>query len=918
MASGKHSRKRRKRKRSQSQSASPAELLAEARQLLARGDGRGALDRLRQAQHGDVAPEDLPLLLFCACTQRARQLARSGLDKEAAAMRARADGHRPAILIRTLPEEDLVRYLHYLDGADALAVYADCLSARPAVLQAERALADRLVIERCWDGLEVLDADHPLRRDAGSVMHGIEAMDAGEWERAADRLRGVPRRSPFAPWRVFCKAMTCFGAGDDRGLGRSLDLLPADFALAGTVAEWRRLCIGEGEGGPTRVRQALGTGGAAAEAYGDELRLALRGNERSRVLERLMTRLADALYPDEPLRARIDLLRIAGLATLRSDLPMQAVQGLARRLLPAERVPGVLAGIGLLRQQAAPDLWDPGPAAACLSHLAVELPGAADRALARGRVLEALARIGHRAVQPEYLPPRMDKALSELRIIRSEDPWMLFADLMEASLEADPENREGWRFLLDLLHGRRDAKPRQRSALERMAAHFPEDPDPWLELTALHYSSNAYRRAEQALAEARRRAPHDERILDLQAVGFLKSADQSRKSGRFARAAEDLRRAEDLGRSRLGTVPRVKRILLDVVSAGGDAVEVVAPHLEGLPPAAWLRILALLLHDLEENSHVKNVRPEMAGAVRGLLIRSVPAFDLLDPDEVVDLLAPLPPDLHILYGRLHVAPVLSEWWDALLRRLEGDALAAAFDILMDCGGRTAVRAEINRRLRGAKKLRRDPLLLLYLAAIRFLEGHDHDSRRFVEALDAAGPSGVGRLRAAAARLARFTRGILREALQKFDFELLDMPPPLFGDGPSSALSELLESLFGEPVPEPDPEPPDEPLLPQLLDALRDGLEDVPPVGPRQESLFDTEATRGIGALEDLLDRHLLRGMPATLLEDVAEIARADPEIHRNLDRIARECEAAGLRPGLTREARTLLFPRPGAGRRRGA
>ena len=412
--------------------------------------------------------------------------------------------------------------------------------------------------------------------------------------------------------------------------------------------------------------------------------------------------------------------------------------------------------------------------------------------------------------------------------------------------------------------------------------------------------------------------PHDERILDLQAVGFLKSADQSRKSGRFARAAEDLRRAEDLGRSRLGAVARVKRLLLEVVSAGGDAAEVVAPHLEPFGPAARLRTLALLLHDLEENSHVKNVTHEMVGAVKGLLARNVSAVDALDPDEVVDLLAPVPPDLDILYGRLQVAPVLAEWWVALMRGLDGDGLAAVFEVLMDCGGRTAVRAEINRRLRGAKKPDRDPLLLLYLAVIRFQEGQDHDSRRFAEALDAAAPSDSDRLRAAAARLARFTRGILREALQKFDFELLDLPPPLFGDGPPSPLSELLESLFDEPEPEPDPEPAGEPLLPQLLDALRDGLEDVPPVGPRQESLFDTEATRGIGALEDLLDRHLLRGMPATLLEDVAEIARAEPEIRRNLDRIARECEAAGLRPGLTREARILLFPRPGAGRRRGA
>ena len=66
-----------------------------------------------------------------------------------------------------------------------------------------------------------------------------------------------------------------------------------------------------------------------------------------------------------------------------------------------------------------------------------------------------------------------------------------------------------------------------------MAARFPDDPAPRLELATLHYSRNAYRRAEDALAEARERAPHDERILDLQAVGFLKSADRSRKNGRL-------------------------------------------------------------------------------------------------------------------------------------------------------------------------------------------------------------------------------------------------------------------------------------------------------------------------------------------------------------------------------------------------
>ena len=73
-----------------------------ARETLAEGDGRKALDLLRQAQHGDPAMEELPLLLFCACMQRARQLAEKGL-----AQGSRGDAGR----CRPVPD------LHFLPAA---------------------------------------------------------------------------------------------------------------------------------------------------------------------------------------------------------------------------------------------------------------------------------------------------------------------------------------------------------------------------------------------------------------------------------------------------------------------------------------------------------------------------------------------------------------------------------------------------------------------------------------------------------------------------------------------------------------------------------------------------------------------------------------------------------------------------------
>ena len=842
-------------------------------------------------------------------------------------MRSRAAQHQASISARTLPEDDLVLYLRHLDGADALETYADYLSTGPPLPQAERALADRLVVHRGREGLEALDVDHPLRRDAGLVARSVEAMDDGDWEGAAGLLQAVSRRSPFAPWRLFCKAMVCFGAGDDEGLRQAVDRLPEDFALSHTVAEWRRLCAGEGGGGPLEVRRALGTEGGVAAALAGEFIQAL-SRRTVRDVERSLADLAAALYPDDPIHARIDLLQIAGMAVLRDMLPAPAILGMARRLLPAGRVAGVTARIGLLIQRVSPDLWDPTPAAIYLDRLPVEFPRAPEQALARGRVFESLARTGHKAIEPDFLPPRKMQGLAALLGGRIEDPGMVFADLMMASLAADPANREGYLFLLDLLRGRTADKPRLRGILHEMAAHFPDDPAPWLELATLHYSRNAYRRAEDALAEARRRAPHDERILDLQAVGFLKSADQSRKNGRLVLAARDLERAGALGRPLLGLVLPVKDLLLEVVASGQDAAGIVIPRLESLPAGRQLRALALLVRDLEDNAHVRNVTPEMREALGKLLAGKAALAGALGPDEVVALLAPLPADFRILYDDLQVAPVLKTLWPTLMQRLEGERLIAVFDVLMDCGGRGPVRAEIDRRLRGPAKARRDPLLLFYLAVIRHLEGQDRDSRRFAEILKKADSSTRERLRAAAARLARHAHGLLRQALQEFDFELLDLPPfpSIFGGGLPS-LDELLP-LLGDEGPSLDDilggsarsartERRDELSIEGLLDAIAGGRTDAPPDGPSQGSLFDDEKiVDDLGQLEKHIDDTGVRGAPSPVLKDFVGDVRSEPGVRQALDRLARECEAAGLRETLSREAHTLLFPRKGRKRRR--
>ena len=924
-------RKRGNRKRSapaRAPRASPRRLLDQARELLAGGDGRKALDLIRQARDRDDSLAGLPLLSFCASMQRARQLAAKGMDREAATMRGRADGYRASMSLPALSEDEWVQYVRYLDGGDALAAYADHLDGGTSLPRVERVLADRLVVQRFWVALDVFDETHPLRRDAAAVRSGLHAMDAGDWARAASLLQGVPRRSPFAVWRLFCRAMVCFGAGDDDGLRRILDRLPDDFALARTVAEWRRL-VGRdaaGNGRPGAPKKPEDGNGRVAALAGELKRALHNGNVRA--AGTAIERLADALYPEDPARARIDLLEIAGLATLRDLLPGGAIERLSRRLLPADRVIGVAARILLARQQVVPAAWNPVPAVALAGVLPVEFPREQDRALARACVLEALARTGRAAMHPDFLPPEMEPDLTALLGRPVEDPGMVFVELMLASLEADPDNRDGYLFLLDLLRGQNAGKRRVQRVLQDMADRFPDDSTPWLELATLHYARNAYRQAEGALEEARRRAPHDDRLLDLQAVGFLKSAEQSRRKGRLALAVRDLERAGKLGRRVIESVLPAKWLLLEVVSGDTDTSATVARHLEGLPPGAQLRMLALLLRDLYDNHDVRNVRPEMAEAVWRLLADGISLAGECAPDEIVQVLAPLPAELDLLYDDRRVAATFRRWWPALLECVDGERLPAVLDVLMDCDGQHEVRVEIERRLRGVRKPRRDPLLLFYLAVIRYEEGSDHDARRFRDVLKKVDAPTRERLRSVAARLARHTEEPLRHALQTFDFEPLDEGPGPLGPGPPPAAVEAFLAALAEqfkaagaprgpaalqPFP---PDPGDPALVERFRRALSEEAPDAPPGAAQQAMLFDREIYDDLDRLDELIDDCRLRDEPPPLLRELAGNLRADPAARRELDRLARDCQTAGLRDRLTPELHALLFARKGKGKKR--
>ena len=96
-------------------------------------------------------------------------------------MRAQAARHREAIAVEALGDEDLILCIRYLEGADALAVYAEFLTSRPASPRVERALADLLVVRRWRGGLDALESVVAAWVDSPSPCHRkVRELSVGE------------------------------------------------------------------------------------------------------------------------------------------------------------------------------------------------------------------------------------------------------------------------------------------------------------------------------------------------------------------------------------------------------------------------------------------------------------------------------------------------------------------------------------------------------------------------------------------------------------------------------------------------------------------------------------------------------------------------------------------------------------------
>ncbi len=508
--------------------------------LIASGETREAVEAAKQVLK-ETRSHEAEGLVVSAYEARIAALSARGMHDEARALgavvRERFPAHRARLDAFT--RQSAVGFAGNIPAL--LAELATAVAPRRGEMEA--ILARELTDPRVLAESAVLPEDDPLKRAARDVCDLFTAVTSGPLaDGALDRLAGIPRRSPLAPWRLLIRAVDAFYRRQDAAVLANLSAIPLDSAPGRLVPMFRRL-VGAGEMPDDR---SLSVAAVLDQVSGGRARF-----------EKRLAGLGQALAAKDPNRALTALQDVLD-ATAQAPMPLRRVT-VATVLLHWLRVgldPAPLTQ-ALLRDRRDPDtvrllaealgragLWDDalvtwdrflnravdsrraplsGPEVCrVLLHMADLFPADHEELL---RVLEAGSEEElRRLIRTGALPPCFDRAR-----------------LLERALEADP-GPHVYRALVAHFAAR-DPRRAEAEARAWRRAH-PEDLEPVLHLMRAAERRGAERKALGFLAEAEaiNRVHPDVRGSRFRLL--LASAERRIRARKLAAAAADLDQVE--------------------------------------------------------------------------------------------------------------------------------------------------------------------------------------------------------------------------------------------------------------------------------------------------------------------------------------------------------------------------------------
>ncbi|MBC2695093.1 MAG: hypothetical protein HF982_07435 [Desulfobacteraceae bacterium] len=869
------------------------QLINQGKQFIEAGRSRDAISSLKLAIKKGAPTDDINSMLFRAYLLRETQLRQKGLNVEADSIHCQAATFMPTY--DKLSDMDMLAFMKGASIEDSISTYNGYIEQNSRSSAVEQYLAGQFLIHRQWDLLDNLDERVPLKKDAAPVFQAAEFMHSGDWESALACLKPVSRISPFAPARMFCIAMASFYNEDDSGMQRALSMIPKEFPLYGVVKKLKKnsvdlTCLWEG---PVNIEKRV------AEV------LEHLGKKRFKHTAEQLRSIAGLICPDDYDRTIFHLLELIWHFTKNNATSSYEYVRLIKRLLPENQSELLTAKTEYFEFDQ--PLRNTGQ---YLMHLDAEFPDREHARIAHAQILlHAVERIRKENFFVQSL--RCDFELhGPVLGITSDNPDKFMVEMTLKAIRMDPEHRRGYELLANLPRYSRQTKNLVEEGLIQMLDYFQDDAFPCLELSTIYYEKNAFRKAENILKEAMKRAPHDSRVIDRHVISLLISADNSIKRKKLHLASRDIEKADAL--SGKATLPLVveKQILFQlteqgqlslfdgkVVAGTGNIRSIIDRAVAHLSPFEQISTIVMLILDATGRfpEWDKKTFRELDIAFR----HYAKSIKDLSSAHIVSLLKPLSIKVRPLTRSRHIAGVILDRCKNILKYVDDVDIIPVLDILVDADLFKPALDEIKRRIKNARG-RIKGLLEFYQVAIRHLtENLFMDLKAFQKIKDKTPESDMESLRSAARRLAKHASGQLKSALESFDFT---MPIPSFGPmGDMTSPFDLFEDDFFMD----DDDEYDE------QDELENFFE-LPEAAKQNPGVFDQKVINSqldiiIKALEHFIDAAGIRGAPDFLIKElIKKMRKENPNMVKTFSTLGSLLDSEGI-SALSSEARIFLF-----------
>ena len=855
------------------------QLCVKGSQLLSRGNAGEALSFFKQVEKKAGRNDEIDAYLFNAYLLHQRQLFATGLHTESESLKKQVCEYFPGI--DRVSEEQMAFYLKCCSVDEAFHTYQYYISKKGLSPVMERILADLLLEKQCWSNLDAFDGVVPLKRDSETVKKAMPVMEEGQWEQARDMLVSIPRQSPFAPVRLFCRAMAAFYENDDKIFNRAKDLIDDDFILKPLL---ENLSAAIAEARDDRVRgkvclhlDCLFEGPLMAKTYARDLLFELKHKNPAGCVDKIK-KLAVSVYPNDVDAAIIEILCILGKTFSVKGHLENFLSNLIKKLLPESKADLMSAKFAFLQLEKSLPITG-----GYLAMLPYEFTDKLERNIAHALILQntlsaALIRNG-RFCHLLFEGRRSWFVYASLLGIESNDSDMMMVEMLRKSIRLDPDSRAGYEMLSKLPNLSKEAKNAVEDILSGMMKRFSDDPYPCLELANLYYGKNAFRKAESMLRVAMERAPHDNRVLDRHALALLISADKNIHRGRFHLSWPDLEKAQQLNRKKHAVILAAKRAIHRNLAENEPMEKAIDLETLDFSTADYLRALAMVMSDWKNNLYEKQA--VVLVALTKLFSKEIKKAVSMNSGEIKALLAPIDKQYKVLLPGFSMARLILTYDLKILSRLNDKDFISIIDQTLDHSLYAEFSHELKRRINSATGLK-PRVFEFYLTVIRYLNHDIMGSAPFNDIITGASASERRQLEEASHRLAFHADGILQMALQKFEFNMLDPIFPKFEDmeGDPGFVDDIFNPFINNNHDSSD------------FDIF--GLDDD-----------EDDLQYMVDQLEEIIDNGGLRGLPGSMIKDFRNMMRSLPQKRRWFDELADEMRPVADR--LSREARIVLY-----------